>query len=78
MIKCISNIRPLPTLPKLNYLPPIGSYIVLDGSKPVKLEVYSITYFEKEDLWEVELYIPKNTNMNIRQWYKTVLGINTF
>jgi hypothetical protein len=52
------------------YLPPLGAIIVCRiNGKPVRLEVFAVTYFNGN--WEVELHIPSTVSgMSIREWYQ--------
>ena len=52
-------------------LPPLGSFIIcgIRGSnRKAKLEVYSLIY--EDEGWVVELGIPKQPSMSLKDWYK--------
>jgi hypothetical protein len=53
----------------MTFLPPIGSYIMLwCGYKKLHLEVVSIVY--DDELWMVEIHVPKYINITLREWYR--------
>jgi len=57
-------------------IPRVGDYVLSNEkcNRRIRLEVHSVTW--DQDGVEIELHIPKNLGISIRDWYKHYLGIN--